>query len=218
MGTHALEKFGFDTIFDGEGDVAYAAPRPKRSFSPEEVEVLEREAMREGERQTLARMEALQAHALASIAQDAKLALDTLAQVAHRHRVGSADLVLACSRAIADAALEAIPQAVLTAAISALSREIESAPRLLVSVTPDLVEGLGKVLEEAASAIGFAGAIQVRSDPTLPRAAFSLDFGDGTAAFDPNLAAQRVADALNSALTSEGLNAEPLLPATESEF
>ena len=107
MGTHALEKFGFDTIFDGEGDVAYAAPRPKRSFSPEEVEVLEREAMREGERQTLARMEALQAHALASIAQDAKLALDTLAQVAHRHRVGSADLVLACSRAIADAALEA---------------------------------------------------------------------------------------------------------------
>jgi len=77
------------------------------------VEVLERQAMLEGERQALARMEALQAQSLASIAHDARLALTSLAEVAHRHRVGCADLALACGRAIADAALDAFPQAVL---------------------------------------------------------------------------------------------------------
>lgn len=216
MSAHPIEKFGFDTIFDSEGDVAFAAPRPKRTFSFDEVEILERQALQEGERQTLARMEAMQAHALASIAEEAKLALSTLAEVAHRHRASCADLALACGRAIADAALDAFPQAVLKAAIDSLSRELESAPRLLISVSPDMVDGLSKVLDEAAQAIGFAGAIQVRSDPSLPLAAFSLDFGDGSAAYDPNAAAQRVADVLAAALASEGLHAEPLSPATES--
>ena len=217
MSTQAVEKFGFDTIFDGEGEVAFAAPRPKRTFTSDEVEILERQALHEGERQTLARMEALQAQSLASIAHDAKLALTSLAEVAHRHRVGCATLALACSRAIADAALDAFPQSVLKSAIDALSRELESAPRLLVSVAPDMVEGLSKVLDEAAQGIGFSGAIQVRSDPSLPLAAFSLDFGDGAAAFDPNAAAQRVSEVLAAALASEGLHAEPLLPVTESE-
>lgn len=216
MSAHPIEKFGFDTIFDSEGDVAYAAPRPKRTFTSDEVEILERQALHEGERQTLARMEAQQAQSLAAIAQEAKLALSTLAEVAHRHRVGCANLALACSRAIADAALDAFPQAVLKSAIDALSRELESAPRLLISVSPDMVDGLSKVLDEAAQGIGYAGAIQVRSDPSLPLAAFTLDFGDGSAAYDPNAAAQRVAETLTAALASEGLHAEPLLPATES--
>jgi flagellar assembly protein FliH len=217
MTAQAIEKFGFDTIFDGEGEVAYAAPRPKRTFTSDEVEILERQAMQEGERQTLARMEALQAQSLASIAHDTKLALTSLAEVAHRHRVGSAGLALACSRAIAGAALETFPQAILKSAIDALSRELESAPRLLISVSPDMVDGLSKVLEEAAQAIGFTGAIQVRSDPALPQAAFTLDFGDGAAAFDPDAAAKKVAEVLTAALASEGLHAEPLLPVTESE-
>lgn len=217
MTTQAIEKFGFDTIFDGEGEVAYAAPRPKRTFTTDEVEILERQALHEGERQTLARMEALQAQSLAAIAQDAKQALSALAEVAHRHRVGCANLALACSRAIAGAALDAFPQAVLRSAIDALSRELESSPRLLVSVSPDMAEGLAKVLEDAAQAIGFSGAIQIRSDPSLPLAAFNLDFGDGAAAFDPEAAAQRVADVLAAALAAEGLHAEPLLPVAESE-
>ena len=216
MSAHPIEKFGFDTIFDSDGDVAYAAPRPKRTFTTDEVEILERQALHEGERQAMARMEALQAQSLAAIAQEAKLALSTLAEVAHRHRVGCANLALACSRAIADAALDAFPQAVLRSAIDALSRELESAPRLLISVSPDMVDGLSKVLDEAAQGIGYAGAIQVRSDPSLPLAAFSLDFGDGSAAYDPNAAAQRVAETLTAALASEGLHAEPLIPLTES--
>ncbi len=217
MTQHSVEKFGFDTVFDGDGDVLFAAPRPKRAFTADEVEGLEQQAFREGERQALGRMEALQAQSLASISADTKLAMNSLLEVAHRHRVGCAELTLACSRAIADAALEAFPQAVLKSAIDALSRELDSAPRLMVSVSPDMIDGLTQVLEDAAQAIGFAGAIQVRSDASLPLAAFTLDFGDGAAAYDPNVAAKRVAEVLTAALASEGQHAEPLLPVTESE-
>ncbi|OXE35986.1 MAG: flagellar assembly protein FliH [Phenylobacterium zucineum] len=216
MTGQAVEKFAFDTIFDGEGDVIFAAPRPKRTFTSDEVELLEHQAFREGERQALASMAALQAQSLSAIATEAKLALNSLAEVAHHHRVSCADLALACGRAIADAALDAFPQSVLKSAIDTLSRELESAPRLLVSVSPDMVEGLSKIMDDAAQGIGFSGAIQIRTDPSLSRAAFSLDFGDGTAGFDPEAAAQRVADALTAALASEGLHAEPLHPVTES--
>ena len=46
----------------------------------------------------------------------------------------------------------------------------------------------------------------------LPMAAFVLDWGDGRAAFDPEQAAARVAEALSTALAAEGLHAEPLIP------
>jgi flagellar assembly protein FliH len=46
--------------------------------------------------------------------------------------------------------------------------------------------------------------------------AFTLDFGDGQAAFDPAEAARRVTEALESALAAEGLHAEPLIPGSET--
>jgi flagellar assembly protein FliH len=46
----------------------------------------------------------------------------------------------------------------------------------------------------------------------MPRAAFVLDGGDGRAAFDPNAAAARVAEALEAALAAEGLHGDALTP------
>ncbi|MEW6019697.1 MAG: flagellar assembly protein FliH, partial [Pseudomonadota bacterium] len=86
------------------------------------------------------------------------------------------------------------------------------APRLILTTAPALAEGLEPVVTQAAQAIGFAGQIVLRSDGALPGAAFTLDFGDGSARFDPQAAAQRVAAALHEALAAEGLHAEPLIP------
>ncbi|HEY3697416.1 MAG TPA: flagellar assembly protein FliH, partial [Phenylobacterium sp.] len=54
------QKFGFDTEFDATGEVAYAAPRPKRSFTPEEVEQIRQQAYAEGERVALTSITAQQ--------------------------------------------------------------------------------------------------------------------------------------------------------------
>jgi flagellar assembly protein FliH len=86
----------------------------------------------------------------------------------------------------------------------------------VVTADPALIDGLQAALSETAGAIGFDGAIQVRGDASLGRHAFTLDFGDGKAAFDPAQAADRVTQALQAALAAEGLHAEPLIPGSES--
>jgi len=209
------QRFGFDTVFDGQGDITQAAPRPKRLFTADEVEAVRVQAHGEGERQALASMKAMQAQALAAISEATRQALSTLVGVAHAHREGSAELALACAKAIADAALERFPEAPLQAAIAVLAREIEAAPRLVVSAPADLVKMLEPVLAEAAQGIGYPGQVVLRPAPDLIGCAFTLDFGDGAAAFDPAAAAQRVSAALHEALAAEGLHAEPLIAGTE---
>jgi flagellar assembly protein FliH len=207
-----LEKFAFDTVFDGGGQVIASSPRPKRSYTADEVEQIRKAAQAEGERAALASVAARQSDALAIVAHACQQALPRLAQVAHEHRVSSAELALACARAIAAAALDRFPQAPVQAAVEALAREIEAAPRLVVSCDAELAAGLQAALEETAQKIGFTGQVQVRPDGGHGPGAFILDFGDGSAAFDPAAAAERVAQALHAALAVEGLHAEPLIP------
>ena len=209
------QKFGFEVEFDAAGEIAYAAPRPKRSFTPEEVEEIRAQARAEGERAALTSVTAQQMAALSEIARACSYALPALANVAHEHRVGAAELALACGRAIAGAALDRFPEAPVQAALEALAREIEAAPRLVVSAAPGLAETLQGMLDETAQRVGFAGALQVRGDLTLGQHAFTLDFGDGAGSFDPAQAAQRVADTLQAALAAEGLHGEALIPGGE---
>lgn len=213
----AAEKFLFDTVFDAQGEIAHQAPRPKRMYAAEEVEQVRRQAHAEGERAALASIAAQQQIALGAIAAACQQALPKLAGVAHEHRVTSAALSLACARAIAGAALERFPEAPVQAALATLAHEIEAAPRLVVTAAPELAERLQGVLSELAANVGYAGAIQIKSEPGLPPLAFSLDFGDGQAAFDPEAAAARVTAALEAALAAEGLHAEPLIPGAQAE-
>ena len=212
----AHQKFSFDTEFDAKGSIAYAAPRPKRLFPVEEVEQIRAAAHAEGERAAMASIAAQQANALSQIAAACNQALPRLAEVAHEHRQGSAALALACARGIADSALEKFPQAPVLAALESLAREIDAQPRLVVSADPALAADLQAILETAARGLGFEGAVVVKPDGAYGRHAFTLDFGDGQAAFDPALAAGRVTLALEAALAAEGLHAEPLIPGSES--
>lgn len=217
MSGAAPQKFSFDTVFDDAGDIAFAPVRAKRSYTPEEVEQIRQGAFAEGERSAVAVAQASAAAALSQIAGDAQAALAALTRVAHDHRVHSAELALAAARKIADSALDRFPQAPVAAAMVELAREIEAQPRLMVRVAPDLVEAVQAELEAAAQAIGYSGQIVARAEPGMPAAAFQLDWGEGRAAFDPQDAAARVAEALDAALAAEGLHGEPLLPPDEAD-
>ncbi|HEY3798037.1 MAG TPA: flagellar assembly protein FliH, partial [Caulobacteraceae bacterium] len=182
----------------------------RRSYTAAEAEALAAQARAEGEAAAMRSIEAETARTLAQLADAAKAALPALAVAAHEHRAGAAELALACARQIADAACERFPEAPLQAALAALAREIEATPRLTLKAPPALLERLQAALAETAEAIGYPGQILARADPGLPPAAFSLDWGDGAAAFDPAEAANRVAEALHGALAAEGLHAEAL--------
>jgi flagellar assembly protein FliH len=209
-------KFSFDTVFEDNGRVI-APMRPKKSFTPEEVEQIRRESFAEGQRSAEAVAQQAQAQALQLIAATAQGALSGLAMVAHEHRSGSARLALAAARKIADAALDRFPEAPVAAALDALAREVEAVPRLVARCAPERLDGVKQALEDAAHSAGYPGQIVVRPDPALPAAAFVLDWGDGSAAFDPNDAAARVAQALDEALAAEGFHAESLNAPNEAD-
>jgi flagellar assembly protein FliH len=207
-------KFTFDTEFDGSTPASTSTY--KRLFTGDEVAALSAKARAEGEAAAMQSIEAQTAGALKDLAGAARAALPTLAAAAHQHRIGAAELALACARQIADAACDRFPEAPLQAALAALAREVEATPRLTLRAPAALLERLQSALTETAEAIGYPGQILARADPDLPAAAFVLDWGDGSALFDPAGAAQRVAEALEGALAAEGLHAEALPDPTQS--
>ena len=208
--TPAPRKFGFDTEFDSDGGVTASAAAFKRFYTLDEVERLTQKAVADADARMLASIEGRTAQALEGIALVTRAALGSLAQSAHQHRVSAAELALACGRTIAGAAFEMFPQAPAAAALESLARELESSPRLVVRAPADVVEAVQTALDETAKAVGYVGAIRCMADPSLPPAAFSFDWGDGRAAYDPVQASQRVGDALAAALAAEGIHGEAL--------
>lgn len=202
-------KFTFETVFDGD-NVIPAAPRPKRNYAADEVETIRAQAFAEGERSAVAKAQQVQADAARHLA----AAMSTLTAIAHEHRSGAARLALAAAGKIADAALIAFPQAPLSAALDSLAREVEAVPKLVARIAPDQAEAAEAALTAGAAAAGYPGQVAVRPDPSLTGAAFVLEWGDGSAAFDPVQTAARIAQALEAALAAEGQHAEPLLPAS----
>lgn len=210
----AARPFTFDTVFDGGRVIAPV--KPKAAWSAEEVEAIRQAAFAEGQAGAVARAEAEAAGALAAARADIAAALNALKGLAHEHRAASAALALACGRALAGAALERFPEAPAEAALEALAREIETQPRLLVRCAPAQAARLEAALSHVAESVGHMGAVVVKGEPGLSGAAFTFDWGDGRAVFDPAAASKRIEGALAAALAAEGLHAESPLPSREA--
>jgi flagellar assembly protein FliH len=200
----------FDTVFDG--DRVIVPVRPKRSFALDEVEAIREEAFAAGQRSATAEAERVAAAALSQAVELMRHALGTLTAVAHEHRAGATQLAAAAARKIADAALERFPHAPAEAALQALAREVDAVPRLVVRCASDNPARLEADLKRAAEAAGYPGQVVLKADPGMAQAAFTIDWGDGRAGFDPASAAERIGTALDAALAADGLHAEPLLP------
>jgi flagellar assembly protein FliH len=202
------KKFTFDTVFDGERVIV--PPKPKTAFTAQEVEQARAQGFAEGQKTSTARSAADAAAAVAEAVVAIREAMTALSALAHDHRVGSARLAMAAGRRIADAALDRFPEAPAVAALDALAREVEAQPKLTVRTSSARATRLETALAQACEAAGFAGRLVVKTDPALAGAAFTFDWGEGRAAFDPDAAADRISTALEEALSAEGLHAEPL--------
>lgn len=203
--------FIFDTEFDAAGDVVRPSTwQPiKRSFAPAEVDALVAQARLEARQQALAEVEALRADALSALAQTVSHAAGALSTVAEAHRRQSAELSVAAARTLASAAFDRFPRRPLEAAIEQLAQEIDASPRLQVRAA-GLDETTRAHIEALCADAGFSGLIAFREDAGAPGAAFTLEWADGRAEFDPEGVAARVSAALEAALAAEAGHAEPL--------
>ena len=203
--------FAFDTEFDDAGTVVRAgAFRPaKRAYMPAEVEALVAQARLEAREAALAEADGLRTAAIAAIGQAVAEAMPALRQMAQTHREQAAELALAAARVIAAGALDRVPLGPLQSALDALGPEINATPRLVVRAS-GLDDQARSSIEAVATDAGFTGAIAFRDDPSLPLAAFQLEWADGRADFDPSAAAERLSSSLAAALAAEAGHAETL--------
>ena len=207
------QRFSFTNVFEGDGDAPVNAPIRKAFYTVVEVEAERAIAFADGQRAALDQAAREEAQCLEAIRQGIVQSLGALAQVAHDHREAVTDLALAAARKIADAALDQFPEAPATAAFEALLREVESYPRLLVRAPEAHVERMQAALDQAAQNAGFAGQVSVKADPRMNGGAFIFEWGEGRAAFDPEQAAARIAEALKAAIAADGVHGEPPISA-----
>ena len=202
--------FAFDTEFDAGGAVlSSVAFRPtKRAYLPAEVEALVAQARLEAREAALAEADALRAMAVSAIGQALASGVTALTEVARAHREQSAALALAAGRVIAAAAIDRFPQGPLQSAIETLAQEIDASPRLLVRAS-GLDDEARELISRICADAGFTGVVAFHEQPG-PVAAFALEWADGRAEFDPDGVAQRLTDALNSALAAEAGHAETI--------
>lgn len=197
------KKFDFGTVYDDGGRITSAPPpRPKKYFTPEEVEQIRQQAYTQGELSALAASQAAQAQAVQALADAAGQGLDTLHSVLAQHKEECVELALVCAHKIASHALDLFPDAAIKATLEALGDEVSGSPRLIVSAqSPDAA--LQKAVREAAALTGFTGAIQFRDQPHAAKGAFEIQWPDGRAAYDPSKVYEALRSALKEVLLAE---------------
>ena len=208
--------FAFDTEFDSSGAVVSSTNwQPvKRAYLPSEVEALVAQARSEGHAQALAEVDSRRSQAIADLSGTLTASLPRLTSVVETYREQTADLAMATGRALAFAALDRLPRAALQAALEELGREIDASPRLVIAMA-GLDDAARAEIETLCANVGYAGAVRFRDEPGLAQAAFTLEWADGRAAFDPEdtfarlsaaVARALAADQTSDALSSEGMN------------
>ena len=204
--------FAFDTEFDASGVVvAPSSFRPmKRSYAPAEVDALIAQARLEARETALAEVASLDSMAMVAIGEALAAGAPTLAHLSRTHREQAALLALAAARVIAPAALDRFPEGPLQAALEALGQEIDASPRLVIR-SANLSDAVRARMEQLCADAGFSGLVHFRDEPGLPVAAFQLEWADGRADFNPELAAERMGEALMSALATEAGHAETFI-------
>lgn len=202
-----LAKYDFDRVFGDNGHLVSApALRQKRSFTPQEVEEIRQNAQNQGEDSAIARAQMAQAVALQSLTSVVREGLSGLQNAIMQHKQVCVQLALVCAQKIAAEALDQFPQAPLKAALEALDKEIDNAPRLVITL-PHADEALQAHAHGAASLSGFSGAIVFRQDASMQKGAFEIVWPDGHADFNPERVYKALDEALRESLSSQTYHA-----------
>lgn len=210
--------FIFDTEFDADGRVVQPShwTPPKRSYLPAEVEAMVAQAHLEGRQQALTEVESLRANALSAVAQTVVEAAGHIGAIVDDHRRQSAELSLTCARALASSAMELYPRRPLEAAIEQLAEEIDASPRLVIRARDLDAEGRHQI-EQLCQQAGFSGLVVFRDDAPHA-AAFSLEWTDGRAGFDPAEVEERLRQRIAAVLSGgEPAQSPPSLTGVPSD-
>ncbi len=209
MTTSTPRKFMFETEFDKKGQII-RAHNYRSTFTKDEVEAEKAAAYQEGAQDTVAQAEA---ELLKALSRTAKALENSLAQEAQRLRENVCTMALIIGKQLSANALEKFPEHVVEKLISTTVQELRTAPHVVVTVPSADEDKIRPRVEMLASQHGFEGNVLVKGLPNMRTAQCTIDWGQGSAHFDPHDIESQVIALVKSHLQYQAENG----PDTEQE-
>ena len=173
-------KFTFDNSFEGAAVAeARAKERARKTLSPEEIDSMIAAARDEGRKHGDVLAAQQMAASVGQIAAAVGSAIQTLDSELEAIRAEAAQFALAAAKALAGAALTAVPEAEILEALAAALHEAIGEQRVLVRTNAGLAHRLEKGAAEIAHHEGYEGRIQFVADPALNGADCRIEWRGG---------------------------------------
>jgi flagellar assembly protein FliH len=174
-------KFTFDTEFvsGGERRTVEAERRQKKTLTVEEIEALQAEAHAEGQSDATARNAEATERALAALVIAVRAASGEAAAEIEKVRAEAAAIALAAARKLAPAAIAALRQGDVEAALRQAMHHAIGEPRLLLRAAPEIAALIEPRLAEIGHGEGYDGRVIVTADPHFSGADCRIEWRGG---------------------------------------
>ncbi len=176
-------KFTFDTEFTdgGERRSADAERRQKKTMTVDELDGLQEAARVQGETSAVARNAETTNRELAALTISVRAVCDQIRTEVEGLRAEAATIALAAARKLAPAAIRALPQTDVEAALREAMHQAIGEPRLTLRAAPDIAALIEPRLSDIAHEEGYDGRIHVTADPHFAGADCRIEWRGGGA-------------------------------------
>jgi flagellar assembly protein FliH len=174
-------KFTFDTEFVAgtERRTAEAERRRRKTLTVEEIETLQATAHAEGQSDAAARNAEATERALAALSLAIRAASGEAEAEIEKVRAEAAALALAAARKLAPAAIAALPQGDVEAALRGAMHQAIGEPRLVLRAAPDIAALIEPRLAAIGHDEGYEGRVVVTADPHFSGADCRIEWRGG---------------------------------------
>ena len=199
-------KHEFEPMFGGRIGPSANAQR-RKILTDDDLVAARAEGFEQGQAHANGDIERAASESLRAIAAMMQMTLGRLSEEAQSLRADAAEVSLVAARVIAGTALDQFGQDAIADIVATAVAQLRDTPRLVVRVSPDLVETIEQRLIGCAREAGFNGEIAVRGDTEAAIGDCVLDWSDATithnraSAFD---AIERAAQKWLTSAQSEG--------------
>jgi flagellar assembly protein FliH len=176
----AQSRYTFEPMFaTSKGAAGASASTRKRALTEEDLVAARQAGYEEGKHDAMVASERASAEALRAIARMMQMMLGRLADEAQSLRADAAEVALVAARTLAGRALDSFGEEAVLDVVETAVAQLREVPRLVVRVSPEMVETIEERLIGCAREAGFSGEILIRPDPAAVPGDCALDWGDG---------------------------------------
>lgn len=178
--TAAAQKYAFRPIGETDAPLRRGGPATRAQLTEADLAAAREEGLQRGRQEAAQATDRATAEALRAIARMMQMMLSGLATEAQNLRGDALDVAMTAAQLMAGHALDQFGTEAVEGFLTDAVSQLRDVPRLVVKVTPELVEDIAPRLEQAARDAGFDGQVVVRPDPAAQAGDVTLEWAEGS--------------------------------------